>query len=80
MSDVITEYQKWKHQGEDLRVQAKQAMEARYRDLLSEAVGIAEEYRADFGSPLEPPAPITAFRYKATAKSKARRPGVKGAD
>jgi len=44
MSDVITEYQKWKQQGDDLRVQAKQAMETRYRELLSEAVQIAEEY------------------------------------
>jgi hypothetical protein len=68
---VITEYQKWKQQGDDLRVQAKQAMETRYRELLSEAVHIAEEYRADFGAPLKPPSPITAFRYKASAKSKA---------
>jgi hypothetical protein len=73
MSDVITEYQKWKQQGEDLRVQAKQAMETRYRELLSEAVQIAEEYRADFGAPLKPPSPITAFRYKASAKSKAKK-------
>ena len=73
MSDVITEYKKWKQQGEDLRVQAKQAMETRYRELLSEAVQIAEEYRADFGAPLKPPSPITAFRYKASAKSKAKK-------
>jgi hypothetical protein len=77
MSDVITEYQKWKQQGEDLRVQAKQAMETRYRELLSEAVQIAEEYRADFGAPLKPPSPITAFRYKASAKSKAKKTAVK---
>ena len=77
MSDVISEYQKWKQQGEDLRVQAKQAMETRYRELLSEAVQIAEEYRADFGAPLKPPSPITAFRYKASAKSKARKTAVK---
>jgi hypothetical protein len=36
MSDAITEYQKWKQQGESLRVQAKQAIEARFRDLLAE--------------------------------------------
>lgn len=77
MSDVITEYQKWKQQGDDLRVQAKQAMETRYRELLSEAVQIAEEYRADFGAPLKPPSPITAFRYKASAKSKAKKAAVK---
>src|ERR1700686_3577469 len=77
MNDVITEYQKWKQQGEDLRVQAKQAMETRYRELLSEAVQIAEEYRADFGAPLKPPSPITAFRYKASAKSKAKKAAVK---
>jgi hypothetical protein len=77
MSDVITEYQKWKQQGEDLRVQAKQAMETRYCELLSEAVQIAEEYRADFGAPLKPPSPITAFRYKASAKSKAKKAAIK---
>jgi hypothetical protein len=77
MSDVITEYKKWKQQGEDLRVQAKQAMETRYHELLAEAVRIAEEYRADFGEPLKPPSPITAFRYKASAKSKANKAAVK---
>lgn len=40
MSDIITDYQKWKRQGEDLRVQAKQATEARFRELLSEEVQI----------------------------------------
>ena len=73
MSDVISEYQKWKQQGDDLRVQAKQAMEVRFRTLLSEAAQIADEYRADFGSPLKPPAPITAFRYKSSAKSKGQK-------
>ena len=73
MSDVITEYKKWKQQGEDLRVQAKQAMEARYHELLAEAVQIAKEHLADFGEPLKPPSPITAFRYKGSAKSKAKK-------
>jgi hypothetical protein len=73
MPDVINEYQKWKQQGEDLRVQAKQAMETRYRDLLTEAVQIAEEYRTDFGSALKPPAGVTTFRYKASAKPKAKK-------
>jgi hypothetical protein len=76
MSDVIREYKKWKQQGEDLRVQAKQAMEARYHELLAEAVQIAKDYRADFGEPLKPPSPITAFRYKGSAKSKPKKAAV----
>ena len=75
MSDVISDYQKWKEQGENLRAQAKQAMEVRFRELLSEAVHIAEEYRSDFGSLLKPAAPVTAFRYKSSGRSKARRAG-----
>jgi hypothetical protein len=70
MPDVISEYQKWKQQGEGLRVQAKQAMETRFREILAEAVRIAEEYRADFGAALKPSAPVTAFRYKVSAKSR----------
>jgi hypothetical protein len=73
MSNVISEYQKWKQQGEALRAQAKQAMEARFRELLTEAVQVAEEYKADFGTALKPPAPVTAFRYKAGAKGKAKK-------
>ena len=38
MNNVISEYQKWKQQGEDLRVQAKQAMESRFRELLADYV------------------------------------------
>jgi hypothetical protein len=74
MPDVINEYQKWKQQGENLRTQAKQAMESRFRELLTEAVSIAEEYRADFGATLKPPAGITAFRYKTSGKAKSRKP------
>jgi hypothetical protein len=70
MSDVIADYQKWKQQGDSLRTQARQAMEARFRTLLTEAAHIAEEYRADFGAQLKPPAQITAFRYKNGAKPK----------
>jgi hypothetical protein len=77
MPDIINEYQKWKQQGEDLRVQAKHAMESRFRDLLSEAVQIADEYRADFGAALKPPPAVTAFRYKTTAKLKAKKPAGK---
>ena len=77
MNDVITEYQKWKQQGEDLRIQAKQAMESRFRELLGEAVRVAEEYRADFGAPLKAPPPVTAFRYKASARPKAKKTAAK---
>jgi hypothetical protein len=76
MSDVISDYQKWKQQGADLRVQAKQAMESRFRELLAEAVHIAEEYRADFGGALKPASPVTSFRYKASAH-KAKKAGKK---
>jgi hypothetical protein len=62
--DAISEYRNWKQQGEDLRTQAKQAMEVRFRELLSEAARIAEDYKTDFGAPLKAPAGITAFRYK----------------
>jgi hypothetical protein len=73
MADVISEYQKWKQQGENIRTQAKQAMEARFRELLTEAMSLAEEYRADFGGPLKPPAAVTAFRYKSPSKAKAKK-------
>ena len=73
MSDVISEYQKWKQQGDDLRLKAKQAMESRFRELLTEAARIAEEYREDFGSVLKPPSVITTFRYKAHAKAKSKK-------
>lgn len=64
MSDVIAEYQQWKQKGGDLRARAKLAMEARFRELLLEAVKVSEEYRADFGTPLKLPPAITTFRYK----------------
>ena len=76
MTDVIAEYQKWKSQGEELRTKAKLAMETRFRELLLEAVKVAEEYKSDFGGALKPPAAITAFRYKA---GKARKPAAKPA-
>jgi hypothetical protein len=75
MADVISDYQKWKQQGENLKTQAKQAMESRFRELLTEAISISEEYRADFGGPLKPPPTVTAFRYKAAAKAKSRKAG-----
>jgi hypothetical protein len=70
MNNIISDYQKWKQQGEDLRVQAKQAMESRFRELLVEAIHIAEEYRSDFGAPLKPPPGVTSFRYKSSGKPK----------
>jgi hypothetical protein len=73
MNNVISEYQKWKQQGEDLRVQAKQAMESRFRELLVEAAQVAEEYRSDFGAPLKPPPGITSFRYKSSGKTKPKK-------
>jgi hypothetical protein len=65
--DPISEYRHWKQQGEELRSQAKQAMEVRFRELLSEAARIAEDYKHDFGGLLKAPAGITAFRYKPAA-------------
>jgi hypothetical protein len=73
MADVISDYQKWKQQGENLRTQAKQAMEARFRELLTEAMSIAEEYRTDFGGPMKPPPAVTAFRFKTASKGKAKK-------
>jgi hypothetical protein len=64
MDNVIAEYHKWKQQGETLRAQARQAMETRFRDLLTEAARIAQEYHRDFGGALKPPVQITAFRFK----------------
>jgi hypothetical protein len=67
MDNVIAEYQKWKQQGESLRTQARQAMEARFKELLTEATRIAQEYHRDFGGALKPPPPVTAFRFKSGA-------------
>jgi hypothetical protein len=67
MDNVIAEYHKWKQQGETLRAQARQAMEARFRELLTEAARIAQEYHRDFGGALKPPPLITAFRFKPSA-------------
>jgi hypothetical protein len=80
MPDVISEYQKWKSQGENLKSEAKQAMESRFRELLTEAVAIAEEYRADFGAALKPPPTVTAFRYKAHGKAKSKKAGKQRAE
>ncbi len=73
MDKAITDYQKWKEQGEQLRLQARQAMESRFRDLLVEAVGIAQEYQLDFGQALKSPSPVTAFRYKSASKAAVKK-------
>src|SRR4051794_6497372 len=73
MDNVISEYQKWKKQGEQLRTEAKQAMETRFHELLGEAVQIAIEYQRDFGSVLKPAANITAFRYKKPGEKKGKK-------
>jgi len=78
MSNIISDYQKWKQQGENLRTQAKTAMETRYKELLLEAMQIAEEYKDDFGSTLKLPPVVTSFRYKVSPKGKKAKPPVKG--
>ncbi len=81
MADIISDYQRWKQQGEELRVQAKLAMQTRFSELLLEAAKVAEEYRADFGSVLKPPPLVTSFRYKAGKPVKKRAaPGQKKAE
>jgi hypothetical protein len=75
MADVISEYKQWKQQGESLKAQAREAMEARFRELLAEAVAVSEEYRIDFGVLLKPLSPVTAFRYKASSTPKPRNAG-----
>ncbi|MCX6605011.1 MAG: hypothetical protein NTV52_15615 [Acidobacteria bacterium] len=72
MKDVIAEYHHWKAQGEGLRTEAMRAMESRYRELLTEAIQIAEEYRADFGVALKLPAGVAAFEFKAGGGKKAK--------
>jgi hypothetical protein len=76
MDQVIADYQKWKQQGHTLRGQAKQAIEVRFRDLLTEAARLAAEYQQDFGATLKPPPQITAFRYKKAANVKGKRPAA----
>ena len=75
MDNVISEYQKWKKQGEQLRLQARQAMESRFHELLAEAAQIALEYHRDFGAALKPAGNITAFKYKVPGKKAAKKGG-----
>lgn len=69
MDNVISEYRKWKEQGDTLRARAKQAMESRFHELILDAVQIAQDYEQDFGAPIKPPAQVTAFSFKPAAKS-----------
>ena len=73
MDHVISEYQKWKQQGDTLRAKAKHAMEVKFRELLSDAVTLAEDYHADFGQTLKPPTQVTAFRYTRGARGKGKK-------
>ena len=50
-------------------------MDTRFRELLTEAVAIADKYRADFGGPRSPPPAVTAFKFKTSAKPKAKKGG-----
>ena len=79
MDSVITEYQKWKEQGESLRAKAMLAMESRFHEILTEAVEIAHLYRQDFGAPLKPPTVVTAFKFKSNVKAKTKKPAAKPA-
>jgi hypothetical protein len=47
-------------------------MESRFRELLAEAIQVAEEYRSDFGS-LKPPPAVTSFRYKSSGKARPKK-------
>lgn len=76
---AISQYQKWKQDGEMLRTQAKQAMESRFRELLAEAMQLAEEYKTDFKGALKPPPSVTAFRYKASGRPKKSKAAAKKA-
>jgi hypothetical protein len=41
--------------------------------LLTEAMSLAEEYRADFGAAMKPPPAVTAFRFKTASRAKAKK-------
>lgn len=75
VEDPIAEYRKWKQHGELLRTQARQALELRFKELLTEAAQIAVDYQSDFGVALKPPPQVLAFR----AKTGAAKPKPKAA-
>lgn len=74
--DPISEYRKWKQHGELLRTQARQAMEVRFKELLTEAAQIAADYHTDFGGTLKPPPQVLSFKAKSGAKKKTAAPVV----
>ncbi len=76
MDTILSEYQRWKQQGASIRAQAKQAMEARFKELLLEAAQIAQDYKEDFGAQLKPPAGILSFKFKESAKPAAKKSAV----
>jgi hypothetical protein len=73
MSDPISEYLQWKKQGGELRARAKQAIEVRFRELLTEAAQLAEAYKEDFGTTLAPPSVVTSFKFKTGGKKPAKK-------
>ncbi len=73
MSDPISEYLQWKKQGGELRARAKQAIEVRFRELLTEAAQLAEAYKEDFGTKLALPAQVTSFQFKAGGKKPVKK-------
>lgn len=73
MSDPIVDYLEWKKQGGELRARAKQAIEVRFRELLTEAAQLAEAYKEDFGTTLAPPSSVTVFKFKVGAKKPVKK-------
>jgi hypothetical protein len=73
MSDPIVDYLEWKKQGGELRARAKQAIEVRFRELLTEAAQLAEAYKEDFGVSLAPPSSVTVFKFKVGAKKPVKK-------
>ena len=78
MSDPISEYLQWKKQGGELRARAKQAIEVRFRELLTEAAQLAEAYKEDFGTKLALPAQVTSFQFKAGGKKPVKKTAATG--
>ncbi len=73
MSDPIADYLEWKKQGGELRARAKHAIEARFRELLTEAAHLAEAYKEDFGTKLALPSGVTSFQFKAGGKKPVKK-------
>jgi hypothetical protein len=48
-------------------------MESHFRELLAEAIKVAEEYRSDFGASLKLPRAVTSFRYKSSGKPRPKK-------